>query len=115
MRIDLKGNIKSIGRVYLTASRNPQYGRRLVQRLITVETNEPWRRGEGWGILLLPHLILGVGTWEPDEAPNWNPEAREAMEHAREIPRWHLITRLDLAGKSASHDDWTIIPMEEAS
>lgn len=62
MKIDLKGNVKSVGNTYLAVAKGVR-SRRLVQSTVTVEDESPWRRGEGRGVLLLPHTVVTIGRW----------------------------------------------------
>jgi hypothetical protein len=112
VRVDLRGNIKGVGPVFLTYAKGVR-GRALIRRTVAVEDDAPWRRGSGWGVLLVPGVVLTVGTWRPDANPNTVVEAREAMEHAPDIHRWSVVATLSLGERPA--DDWTIIPMEKSA
>lgn len=111
MKVDLRGNIKTVGSVFATASISRNYDRRLVQRLVTVETDEPWRRGRGWGVLLAPRLIVGFGTWGVSDEPAAE-VAREANEIAHDIPQWRKVFEISLPKEPVAPEGWTIVPLE---
>lgn len=114
MKVDLRGNIKTVGSVFGTASISRYYDRRLVQRLVTVETDEPGRRGRGWGVLLAPRLIIGFGTWGIPDEPAAE-VAREANEIAHEIPQWRTAFSLSMSKEAEAPESWTIVPMEDVA
>jgi hypothetical protein len=97
MRIDLKGNVKAIGNVYLTVVRSPR-GWSPVRRTVTIESESPWRRGSGWGLLVWPwpRLLLTIGLWREALIPEWaEPDEIEALGQidedvadTAEIKRW---------------------------
>lgn len=118
MRVDLRGNIKGVGPVFLTYAKGVQ-GRALVRRTVAIEDTPPWRRGEGVGVLLFPGVVVTVGTWQPDTDPNLT-DVREAMEMAHDIPQWQTLFEITTTPKAEPSprpfetlDDWTIVPMEE--
>lgn len=110
MKIDLRGNIKSAGSVFLTYAKGVQ-GRALLRRTVAVEDDAPWRRGQGWGILIVPGVVLTVGSWRPDTDPNMA-EVREAMEMAHEIPGWRTLFEITTATNPLP-GGWTIVPLNE--
>lgn len=119
MRVDLRGNVKSVGSVFLTLGRNIE-GRRLLRRTVVVEDGPPWHRGTGVGVLLVPGVVLTVGTWHPDPKPNLTTEAREAKECANRIPTWSSLGAMSLEDevppvRRALPDGWTIIPLEKSA
>lgn len=95
-RLDLRGNIKSVGSAFFTVLRGRQQsGRALVQRTIVVERGAPWRRGHGRGVLLTPKTFVAVGKWKPALPPGVNPwdldehgDVREDIADSVEIRRW---------------------------
>lgn len=113
MRVDLRGNIKSVGPLFLTCATGVR-GRRLLRHTVAVEDDAPWRRGTGRGILLVPGVVLTVGTWQPDPDPNTVVEARFAGEVADGIKGWTHVATLSMGEPPSDGlpEGWTIIPAE---
>lgn len=95
MKVDLSGNVKAVGNVYLTTVRSPR-GRALVRQTVTIEDEAPWRRGSGWGLLLSPRLVVTIGVWrealipdgaQPDDVETEG-EVREDVAEPIEIKEW---------------------------
>lgn len=63
MRIDLHGNIKSVGPVWFARQK---IARGLpLQRAAAAEDDEPWRYGRGWAVRLPVIGLLMAGLWKP--------------------------------------------------